>query len=87
MSRLYRIEVTQERRAILWVVGDSEDEALEDGEELACSIQDREWDYDDMDSSIEDSTDSPPPNGVLVWTGGPDGDDRAWSADLLDVDY
>ncbi len=86
MSRLYRIEVTQQRRAILWVVGENEDDALEDGEELACSIQEREWDYDDSDSYVEDATDSPPPAGVMVWTGGPDGEDRPWTADLLEND-
>ena len=69
-GRLWRIELGRSSSAVLYVLADSRDEALDDALLL---VRDEDFFIDDEDGRAVKATTSA---GSRVWSGGPDG---AWT--------
>ena len=75
---LWRIDVYEERSAVLYVLADSQEDAEADAKELKEQIESYEWDHMENDCVVRRAT-RPPEPATRVWTGGPEGNDVAWS--------
>lgn len=75
-KRLYRIDISETRSTVIYVLAEDYAAAREDADELSRDAI--EGELGEMELSVAPAR-REPPDTAYVWTGGPDGNDVSWA--------